>query len=150
MPLLSYGNTGVMTKSESVNKLISAIWANANYEVVPLLIDNNYTIFHDPGDSYEGKTLSNKMFIERLNIARKTFPDLNFKVLDIQESTDKVTAAWRMKGTFLGDLPQIKANGNKINVTGITIYSFNNGKISGHWQEFDRATLYAQMSAKDE
>jgi predicted ester cyclase len=72
--------------------------------------------------------------------------------LDIQDfvcEKNKISISWYMSGTQIGDIPDLlPAAGKEISASGLTIYYFSEGKISGHWQVFDRLTFLEQLGVK--
>jgi len=124
---------------------MEAIWNQGNYEQIETFVAPEYTIRHDPGDQWEGQTLDHATFKERVQYSRNAFPDLKFTILDMVAEGNKVTASWTMSGTQQGELAGAPASGRPLNTTGITIYDFENGKVRGHWQAYDRLTAVAQL-----
>ncbi|QDK39400.1 ester cyclase [Bdellovibrio sp. NC01] len=108
------------------------------------LISEWYTIFSDPGDGWEGKTLDKDTYKTRVQFSRKAFPDLKFSVSQLIEEGDRVAVVWSAEGTQLGDLPGIPATKKKLTFAGQTVYQIKNGKVSGHWQTMDRLGLFMQ------
>jgi len=58
---------------------------------------------------------------------------------------DTIAISWYLSGTHEGELEGAPASGKKINVSGISIYSFSDGKITGHWQVIDQLAFLAQI-----
>jgi predicted ester cyclase len=50
-----------------------------------------------------------------------------------------------MTGTNLGPIGGFPPTGKSIKTNGATIYHFNDGKICGHSQVFDRTTVMKQL-----
>jgi predicted ester cyclase len=50
-----------------------------------------------------------------------------------------------MTGTNLGNIGGFPATGKSIKTNGATIYHFDNGKVCGHSQVFDRTTVIKQL-----
>jgi predicted ester cyclase len=128
-------------QKEAVKKLIDEVWSQGNLEIVDQLIAPHYTIKHDPGDPWEGKTLDIKTFKERVQMSRHVFPDQKFYIEDLVGEGDKVAVSWRFTGTHQGDIPGLTATNKAVNVSGLTIYYFSNRKMIGHWQVVDRLGL---------
>lgn len=126
-------------------KFIDEIWNRANFSQLDKFIFSKYTIHHDPGDPWEFQTLDLDTFKKRVVYARAVFPDLHFTVEETIAGDDKISVRWHFQGTHKGDLPQLKATGKRVTVSGITIYCLTEGKISGHWQIMDRLGLLNQL-----
>lgn len=119
-------------KAEIVKCFIDVIWNQGKSETVHEFISSQYKIYHDPGDPFEGKKLNHEMFIERLKKSRDILNNLEFNCIDFYELKNKVVLTWKFSAKYS------PTNIFLENIHGITIYYFENNKISGHWQEFDR------------
>jgi hypothetical protein len=75
---------------------------------------------------------------------KTAIPNLKVTVEDAIESGDRVVVRWRAQGTHSGRLTGIKPTGNRIDVTGITIYRFAGGRIVESWAQADMAALAQQ------
>jgi len=121
------------------------VWNQGNYDQIPKFVAPQYEIKNDPGDQWNGQVIDNETFKERVAYSRNAFPDLNFTIQEMVAEDDRVAASWIMSGTHMGDLPQLPATGRKFSITGITIYYFEDGKVSGHWQAFDQLGFLSQI-----
>ena len=70
--------------------------------------------------------------------AQKALPDLQLKLEDIIAEGDKVVARWTAAGTHKGAgkhplFGTVKGTGKALNVTGITILRFENGRVVETW-----------------
>ncbi|RME97456.1 MAG: hypothetical protein D6768_19620 [Chloroflexi bacterium] len=124
---------------------IEQIWNQGNFDDVESVVAPRYTIHRDPGDPWEGQTLDRETFKKRVLYSRTAFPDLRFIIEEVVAAAGKVAIGWYFTGTHRGDLPGVPASGQKINMPGLTIYYFNQGQISGHWQVIDRLGFLAQV-----
>ena len=60
---------------------------------------------------------------------------------------DKVAVRAELTGTHRGEFMGIPATGNKVKVTGISIYTVAHGKITEHWEQFDGMAMMQQLGA---
>ena len=58
---------------------------------------------------------------------------------------DRVAIAWTMRGTQTGSLGPLPASGRRIDVNGMTIYDFRDGRITGHRGVVDRLSVARQL-----
>ncbi len=130
---------------EMVKKLLDEVWSKGNLKIVEQLIAPQYTIQHDPGDPWEGKTFDLATFKERVKHSRTVFPDQKFYIDDILSEDDRVAISWHFTGTQKGDIPGLHTTNKKVTVSGLTIYYFADGKITGHWQVVDRLGFVQQL-----
>ena len=80
-----------------------------------------------------------------MHVSRAPFPDLRFEIGETIAEGDRVAIAWRMRGTHTGPLGPYPATGRRIDVPGMTVYYFRDGRITGHWQVVDRVTVAQQL-----
>ncbi|MEM7538314.1 MAG: ester cyclase [Chloroflexota bacterium] len=121
------------------------VWNSGDFSQIETLVAPNYEVRSDPGDPWEGQTLDIETLIERVLYSRNAFPDLCFDIQEMIEENEKVVASWIMSGTHRGDLPQLPATGQSFTISGMTIYYFDEHKICGHTQAFDRLGFLSQI-----
>lgn len=89
-------------------------------------------VMHGPEGTMNG--------LDAIIAANKKFfadvPDAKGKNLDVFCSGDKVAVRWKGSGTMMG---------NKINVSGNTIYLVRDGKIAEVWEAMDMLNVMTQM-----
>ena len=73
------------------------------------------------------------------------FPDMHVHIDDLLAEGDKIVARWSAHGTHKGELMGIPPTGKQVNVTGIAIDRFENGKSVEHWEVFDQMGLMQQL-----
>jgi steroid delta-isomerase-like uncharacterized protein len=82
---------------------------------------------------------------ERVRYSRDAFPELHFEIQEMIEEKGKVAVSWIMSGTHKGDLPQLPATGKSFSISGMMLYYFEESKLCGHTQAFDRLGFLPQM-----
>jgi len=78
---------------------------------------------------------------------RQGFPDVANTVEDLIAEGDKVVARWRSRATHKGDYMGIPPTGTEVEVTGITLYRIQGGKIAASWNIEDKLGLMRQIGA---
>lgn len=126
-------------------QFMEEVWNTGDVAAVDRFLAEQYTIHSDPGDPWDGQTLSREGFKTRLATSRAPFPDLRFDLGDIVAEGDRVAVSWIMRGTRLGALGGRPPSGRQIEVRGMTIYYFTQGRITGHRQVVDRLTVAQQL-----
>jgi steroid delta-isomerase-like uncharacterized protein len=124
---------------------LEKIWNGKDIESVEKYINPEYRIHIDTGDPWEGKTIGPDEFKTRLNYSFDSFPDMHFSILSSVSDGNYVAITWIMTGTNLGPIGGFPPTNKSIKTNGATIYHFNNGKICGHSQVFDRTTVMKQL-----
>ncbi|MGH7601513.1 MAG: ester cyclase, partial [bacterium] len=82
---------------------------------------------------------------QTMGMFRTAFPDLQVTVEDIIAKGDKVWVYTTMRGTNKGEFMGMPATGKKIEVKGIDIVRFVNGKAVEHWGVSDDLTMMQQL-----
>lgn len=72
------------------------------------------------------------------------FPDAKFHMLDQIGEGDKVVTRWRFTGTHKGPLEALPPTGNSVDLTGISIYRIEGGRVVEGW-EASNALLFLQQ-----
>ena len=129
----------------TLRTFIEEVWNNGNFTQLENFVAAKYELKRDPGDPWDGQTLTIPTFKERVLYSRNAFPDLHFEIQDMIEENEKVGLSWIMSGTHQGDLPQLPATGKAFSISGITIYYFEEGKLCGHRQAFDQLGVLSQV-----
>ncbi len=83
--------------------------------------------------------------VEMFNMAHAAFPDFRMEVVEMLQDGDKVVARLRMRGTHQGEFMGIPASGNPIDVAGIDINQWRDGKCIAHWGVTDFAAMMQQI-----
>lgn len=74
------------------------------------------------------------------------FPDSKVQVLDLTGEGDKVFIRYRWQGVNKGELmPGVPATGKQIDIVGITVLTFKNGKVVMMQDYFDTALFMQQL-----
>lgn len=134
-----------MTNTKILRGFIQKVWNEKDYDTLPLFLDDEYTIHLDSGDLWEGKQLNLSEFKKRLAFSFSSFPDICFDIKTAVEDDNHVAITWIMTGTNSGMIGDFPPTHKKIRANGFTIYHFNNGKICGHSQVFDRPSIMKQL-----
>ncbi len=126
-------------------EFMEAVWNQGDAAAVDRFLADRYVIHSDPGDPWDGRTLSRDEFRQRLITSRAPFPDLRFDVSETIAQGDRVAIAWTMRGHQTGAVAGHPGTGRAIEVQGMTVYYFADGRITGHRQVVDRLTAGRQL-----
>ena len=128
-----------------IGDFLQTVWNDGNVEACDQFLGPLYDVHHDPGDPWDGRTLTLAEFKERVRVSRAPFPDQQFTIETAVQEGETVAIAWHWKGTFLADLPGFKATGKVVRTSGLTIYHTISSRITGHWQVTDRLSVLQQL-----
>jgi steroid delta-isomerase-like uncharacterized protein len=128
-----------------LTRFLEEVWNAGHVEASEKYLAPKYTIHHDPGDPWDQQELDILGYKERVRLSRAPFPDQRFTVQDVLADADRVFITWHWGATHRGDLPGFPATGKPITMSGATVYYFENGRLSGHWQVTDRLGVFTQL-----
>jgi steroid delta-isomerase-like uncharacterized protein len=77
----------------------------------------------------------------------EAFPDFHTEIEDQIAEDDKVVTRWTMRGTHRGEFRGIAPTGNALEITGIGIFRFSEGKVVESWDNFDQLGMMRQLGA---
>ncbi len=129
----------------AIEQFIEQVWTRGNADFADGRIADSYTIYHDPGDPWDGMTLDLAGFKERVVASRASFPDQTFRISEMMEDAERVLVTWFWTGTHRGELAGLAPTGRSIYMSGMTIYYADDGLFSGHWQLADRLSVWQQL-----
>lgn len=133
-------------RKQRLARFIREIWDEGNAEAADDYLAAAYTIHHNPGDPWEGRTLDRAGFKDRVRQSRAAFPDQRFDIQALIAEGGDVVMTWLWTGTHRGDLPGFPATGKPIRMSGATLYRFDDeDRLTGHWQITDRLGVYQQL-----
>jgi predicted ester cyclase len=113
-----------------VRRYVEEVYDQCKLEVVDELFASDFTL-HDPDLPGGARGAEGRKRIVDM------FPDLQVSLDDELSSGEKVITRWTARGTHQGELMSIAPTGNRINVTTLSIWRVQDGKISEAWRVFD-------------
>lgn len=99
---------------------------------------------HDPApDQQQGP----QGFIDFFSSLRQAFPDMHVEVDHMVTDADNVAFAYTLTGTHRGDFLGVAPTGRSIEVRGLQISRFENGKLVERWGSSDQLGILQQLGA---
>jgi predicted ester cyclase len=134
-------------RKKLLTSFIEEVWSQGRIDACDDFIGETYTVRHDPGDPWDGQTLSRTGFKERVRTSRGPFPDQRFTLISTLEDGDAVVIAWTWAASHQGDIAGFAATGARLTMSGLTLYDFDgDNRIRGHWQVADRLGVFQQLA----
>jgi steroid delta-isomerase-like uncharacterized protein len=130
-----------------VRRLIEEFWNKGNQSLADQFFAPIYT-HHDSSTPDFGKGPEGER--KRSTLYRTAFPDLRLTVEDLIAENEMVTARWSCHGTHKGDLGGIAPTGKQINITGVTVLRFSNGKMVEGYVNWDALGMMQQLGVVPE
>jgi len=82
-----------------------------------------------------------------IQLVLQAMPDLHIEIEQSFATDDRVAAHIRISGTHQGELLGVPGSGERVEVDGINIYRFADGKLAETWQLADVWSLLRQVGA---
>lgn len=138
-------NTMATTETEYkeiVRRVSTEAWGGSNFDVIDEYFDGDF-VSHNPVEDVRGPAA----YKEFISMFRSAFPDLEVSIEDQIAEGNKVVDRHAVKGTHEGELMGIEATGTEVEVDGIVIVRFDDGKIVEEWAQADMMGLMEQLGA---
>ena len=97
---------------------------------------------HDPAPGQQAGPEGYKQFFAQL---RTAFPDLSVAVETLVADSDQVAFAYTLKGTHQGPFSGHEATGKPIDIRGLQISRFADGKMVERWGSSDELGIMRQL-----
>ena len=129
----------------AIRRLTDEALNQGNMDVLDHVLADTFT-YHDPANPGVTSRDDYKQFVTAL---RTTFPDIHFTIEDEVADGDQLALRWTMRGTHRGDLVMpagpIPPTGKQVQVSGITLIRFTEGKVVEEWQNADNLGFLQQL-----
>jgi len=126
----------------AIKRFYEEVMAKGNMKVIDELVADNFVEHYAPDPQIPANKAGLK---QMMGMFRTAFPDLQVTVEDIIAKGDKVWAYTTTRGTNKGEFMGMKATGKKIDVKGLDIVRFVDGKAVEHWGLNDDYTMMMQL-----
>jgi steroid delta-isomerase-like uncharacterized protein len=121
---------------------VEEIFAQGNLDAAEEIYASDY-VSHDPASGEIRGIEGAKQFAAKF---RQAFPDLQPTIEDMVAEGDKVVTRFSARGTHQGETEDFgPPTGNRVEITGITIEQFAEGKIVEEWTNYDALGLLQQL-----
>jgi steroid delta-isomerase-like uncharacterized protein len=123
--------------------------ARRSWEIVnqrdPDLIEEIYPpdfVWHEPDQDIRGYEQA-RQFVSTFFTA---LPDINITVEDVIAEGDKAVTRYTIRGTHQGETEDFgPPTGRQMELKGITIHRFEDGKIVEEWERYDNLSVLQQL-----
>jgi len=126
----------------AMKRFYDEVMTKGNMKAIDELIADNYVEHYTP--TLDSPTTKARL-AQVMTMFRTGFPDLQITVEDIIAKGDKVWAYTTMRGTNKGEFMGRPATGKKIEIKGVGIMRFVNGKAVEHWGVYDGLAMMQQL-----
>ncbi len=129
-----------------IRRLFDEVFNQGNTDALDQLLDPNVKVFDPSVPNFRGGAQGYK---DREQIYHNAFPGKQLTIEEIfMADNNRVVVYWCGQGMQSGDLQDLPATDRTFcNVTGISIYTIKNDKITEVHQNWDRLSLLEQLGA---
>ncbi|AGN88258.1 ester cyclase [Enterobacter sp. R4-368] len=120
--------------------LFTAFYNSNDAEIASQLVEQRLSGSfkdHSPVFGAEPNKAGFKASVRFINSAFKQV----YYVDRVIEQGDTVVAIWHAAVEHVGQFLHVPATGKHFSLNGITAYSLSDGKITGHWEQFDQLAM---------
>ena len=117
------GNAAIM------KKFYNEVANMGNMAMIDELISDSFMEHEQVPGGAQGKDAVKGWF----TMLHSGMPDVKFTIIDMVAHGDKVWTYYKMTGTQSGEFMGMPASGKKIEVNGVDIVQFKDGKAIAHW-----------------
>jgi steroid delta-isomerase-like uncharacterized protein len=120
------------------------VWNQGNEDAIDALLAEDAQA-HGLVDAEGNTARGPRAFKHVFHTFRTAFPDLHITLDEVISQRDICAVRCTVRGTHLGDTLGIAPTGKAVEFTGMNFARVANGKIVEGWNNFDFATMQAQL-----
>ena len=120
---------------------ITEIWQNGNFDVIDELVAIDWVNHNAAPEDKPGI----EGFRESAIGFQSAFPDTKLVIDMLLADGDKTIVRWTATGTNTGDMFGMSATGKEVNITGMSIDRWEDGKTVESWSNFDFYGMMMQL-----
>lgn len=126
---------------EIVRRVSTEAYGGGNLDVIDEYFDDDFVSHNPVMDDVHGP----EEYKEFVSMFRSAFPDMEVSVEDQIAEGNKVVDRHTAKATHEGELMGIEATGKEVEVEGIVVVRFEDGKVVEEWAQADMMGLMEQL-----
>ena len=130
-----------------IRRNIDEVWNGGRLEVLDEIVAEQY-VRHE--SALPRPVHGRAELKETVRLYRDAFPDLNVVIEEMVSSDDLVSTLWRASGTQRGDLMGVSPTDRRVEVSGLNLARFLEGKLIEEWQEWNEAAMLRQLGVLPE
>lgn len=129
-----------------VRRYFTEVLNKGNYDLIKDLFSPSF-IFSGPSIKKPIPGMPDGIY-DFVATIRRSFPDLYISIENSIAEENQVVVIWRMTGTHKHSFRGIKPTNRHCSVTGMDIFTIENGRIEGMWAFFEMRSLLEQLPVK--
>ncbi len=129
-----------------VRRYFTEVLNKGNYDLIKDLFSPSF-IFSGPSTKKPVSGMPARIY-DFVATLRRAFPDLYVSIENAIAEENQVVVVWRMTGTHERAFRSIKPTHKHCSITGMDIFTIENGRIEGMWAFFEMQSLLEQLPVK--
>ena len=134
-------NTAMEKNKETMKKVFDA-FESGNTDSIENWVAEN---FNDHSPDPNVKSTGIPGLKETIKMYHTAFPDIKQNIMSMWADNDVVVAHFNMKGTNSGPMGEMPATNKSVDVNGVDIVRFENGKGVEHWGYWEESKMMTQL-----
>jgi steroid delta-isomerase-like uncharacterized protein len=130
---------------EKARRFLEEAFGQGKVEVIDEVVDPDF-VCHDP-NSETGEIRGADTIKGEIGYFHNAFPDFFWRVEDQVAEGDKVTARYTFGGTHQGEFFGVPASGERVQISGTSVYRIEGGKLVEEWASYDLLGGLRQIGA---
>jgi steroid delta-isomerase-like uncharacterized protein len=122
---------------------LDELWNNHNLAVIDEMILPDFVDHLLPPGSPQGPEGARQF----AQVYLTAFPDTQIVLHEVVREGVSLVVRWTATGTHTGELAGIPPTGKKMNLPGLALWRFQDGKFIESWNLFNQLTLLQQIGA---
>jgi steroid delta-isomerase-like uncharacterized protein len=135
-------NSAVAEKNKESMKKVFEMFQTGNSQGIENYVSENHVDHNPPPDI---KSTGVQELKDIIAMHHGAFPDSKMTILSMVAEGDMVIAHFNMKGTNTGAMGNMPATNKTIDVNGVDIVRFADGKGVEHWGYWEEAKMMTQL-----
>lgn len=123
-----------------MRRFIDGVINHGDFALLDELVHPDY-VYRAPGQELRGAPAIQALFAAY----RAAFADLHVRIDQLLTAGDQVMVAFTLTGTHTGALLGIAPTGNQVQVQGMVLSRFEDGRLIEEWELLDQLTLLQQL-----
>lgn len=140
-------NSAAMEKNMEAMKNVYAAFESGNSDNIGNWVADNI-VDHSPDPNVKSTGIDG--IKETIKMFKTSFPDMKQNVTGMWADKDMVIAHFNMKGMNSGPMGPMPATNKSVDVNGVDIIRFENGKAVEHWGYWEETKMMQQMGMMPE
>jgi steroid delta-isomerase-like uncharacterized protein len=131
-------------RNKAASRAVFEIWTTGELDRLGDYVAED-VVHHDPYDPHGDEGVEGHRKTIEMN--RAAFPDIEITIEDQVAEGDMLATRWTSRMTHSGSLGGAPPSGRRVEISGMTMERFEDGKVVEAWRSIDTLGLLRQIGA---